>query len=159
MDDLKAIKFEISSDGRSHYDDFLFGMIGDYNRRVVPGDFLPLFVYCCDQDGELIGGLCGRTLGGYLEVAAIWVSEPYQNNGIGTKLLRKAEQEAIGRGCRHAQLDVYDFQALAFVRKHGYQQFAALDKYFGEHTRHLMVKSLVPGDGLKRGRTDEAWSI
>ena len=144
ISDLRAIKFEITSDGRSHYDDFLFGMIGDYNRRFVPGDFLPLFVYCCDQDGELIGGLCGRTLGGYLEIAAFWVSELHQHHGIGTKLLQRAEQEAISRGCRSAQLDVYDFQALSFVQKHGYKQFAALDQYFGEHTRHLMVKTLLP---------------
>jgi GNAT superfamily N-acetyltransferase len=143
IDELRAIKFEVSSDGKSHYDDFLFGMIGDYNRRFVPGDFSPLFVYCSDQDGELIGGLFGRTLGGYLEVAAIWVSESYQRNGIGTKLLRRAEQEALTRGCKRAQLDVYDFQALAFCLKHGYKQFAALDGYFGAHTRHLLVKSLT----------------
>jgi GNAT superfamily N-acetyltransferase len=141
---LSAIKFEVSRDGRSHYDDFLFGMIGDYNRRFVPGDFAPLFVYCCDQEGELIGGLCGRTLGGYLEIAAVWVSERYQRNGIGTRLIRHAESEAMARGCRHAQLDVYDFQALQFCQQRGYKQFAALDRYFGGHTRHLLVKELKP---------------
>jgi ribosomal protein S18 acetylase RimI-like enzyme len=141
-DKLKVFKFEISADGKSYYDDFLFGMIGDYNKKMVPGDFSPLFVYCSDQAGELIGGLCGRTLGGYLEIAAIWVNEQHQRNGIGSKLLRHAEKEAMARGCLHAQLDVYDFQALSFCLRHGYKQFAALDKYFGGHTRHMLVKDL-----------------
>jgi len=139
---LATIRYEISSDGKSYHDDFVFGMIDDYNRRIVPGDLVPLFVYCTNEAGELIAGLCGRTLGGYLEIEAIWVGETHQRLGIGSKLLRLAEKEAVARGCRHAQLDVYDFQGLEFCRNRGYKQFAALDKYFGGHTRHLLVKDL-----------------
>jgi GNAT superfamily N-acetyltransferase len=50
---------------------------------------------------ELIGGLWARSLWGSLYIDIMFVPPTLRGNGIGTSLLRQAEQEAIRRGCRN----------------------------------------------------------
>ena len=54
--------------------------------------------------------------------------------------MRAAEQEARDRGCSHAHCDTYDFQALPFYQKLGYQVFGQLEDYPAGHTRYFLQK-------------------
>jgi GNAT superfamily N-acetyltransferase len=49
---------------------------------------------------EVIGGLWAWSLWGSLYIGMVFVPEPLRGTGIGTSLLRQAEQEAMRRGCR-----------------------------------------------------------
>jgi N-acetylglutamate synthase-like GNAT family acetyltransferase len=58
----------------------------------------------------------------------VFVPEPpLRGVGIGTSLLRHAEQEATRRGCREIWLDTYAFQARSFYEKCGFTVFGRLD--------------------------------
>ena len=69
---------------------------------------------------ELVGGLWARSLWGSLFVDIMFVPDTLPGNGIGTSLLRQAEQEAIRRGCRNLWTETYAFQARPFYEKLGF---------------------------------------
>ena len=54
--------------------------------------------------------------------------------------MQSAQHEAHLRGCRHAYLDTFDFQALGFYQKLGYELFGHLDDYPPGHTKYFLQK-------------------
>jgi GNAT superfamily N-acetyltransferase len=91
---------------------------------------------------ELIGGLWARSLWGSLYIDIMFVPETLRRNGIGTSLLRQAEQEAIRRGCRNMWTDTYAFQALPFYEKLGFVIFGRLDGPAPIFPRFFLKKNL-----------------
>ena len=109
---------------------------------VVPRDHKPLHVLARDDGQHIVGGLVGATVWGWLEVKLLWVSEHCRGRGYGTRLLRAAEAEARRRGCHHALLDTFDFQARGFYEALGYRAFGRLDDFPREHSRFFLEKVL-----------------
>ena len=98
-----------------------------------------------DQGGQLIAGLCATTVWGWLHVKELWVTESARGTDIGSQLMDAAESEALRRGCRHALLDTFDFQARPFYEKLGYAVFGELADFPLGHRRYFMQKQLQPG--------------
>ncbi|MFF8291495.1 GNAT family N-acetyltransferase [Streptomyces sp. NPDC016309] len=73
-----------------------------------------------DATGEITGGLTGWTWGGLAGVSMVWVREDRRGTGLGTRLLRAAEEEARRRGCDRVIVSSFSFQAPAFYRRLGY---------------------------------------
>ncbi|WP_410211660.1 GNAT family N-acetyltransferase [Aquirhabdus sp.] len=95
-----------------------------------------------DADEQIIGGLWGKTGGGWLFTQLFVIPESLRGQGLGTKLLHLAEQEAIERGCHGAWLDTFEFQARAFYERLGYSCFGQLEDYPMGFSRFFMKKSL-----------------
>jgi ribosomal protein S18 acetylase RimI-like enzyme len=55
--------------------------------------------------------------------------DPWRRHLIGRRLLRKAEEEAVTRGCLDVYLDTFDFQARGFYEKEGYEILGVPDGY------------------------------
>src|SRR5262245_47692120 len=91
---------------------------------------------------ELVGGLWGRSLWGSMFIDIMFVPEPLRRHGIGTSLLRQAEQEAIRRGCRDIWTETYAFQARQFYEKLGFGIFGLLDGPAPIFPRFFLVKPL-----------------
>jgi len=64
---------------------------------------------------------------------------------VGRALLRAAEREATGRGCRHVYLDTFDYQARPFYEREGYTVFGVQEDYPPGHRRFFMQKALAGG--------------
>lgn len=115
-----------------------------YNRRFTVRDVRHLCVFLRTDDGSIIGGISGMTYWQYLEVSYLWVSEEHRGAGHASRLMAAAESEAIKRGCKHALLDTFSFQALGFYLRLGYKEFGRLSGFSGEHDRHFLHKQLDP---------------
>ena len=102
----------------------------------------PLNIIEYDADGKIIGGLLGGTYWGWMYVDILWVEENHRKKGIGSKLLSKAETEAIGRGCHHVHLDTMSWQAPDFYKKHGYEVIAVLPDIPKGNQKYLLQKDL-----------------
>ena len=109
---------------------------------VEPRNYRPLGFVLRDDDGALVGGLIGATVWGWLQVRDLWIAERARGQGWGSKLLERAEREAIARLCHHACLDTFDFQALEFYRRHGYEVFGTLCDFPTGHERYFVSKRL-----------------
>jgi GNAT superfamily N-acetyltransferase len=76
-------------------------------------------------------------------VEYLWVRGDHRTQGIGTRLLQAAEQEAMERGCGHAHVETHDFQAPAFYARNGYREFARLDDLPKGHVKIFLAKRLA----------------
>jgi hypothetical protein len=56
--------------------------------------------------------------------------------------MSRAESEAIVRGCHHAWLDTFEFQARGFYERLGYRCFGELNDYPTGFARYFMKKAL-----------------
>lgn len=91
---------------------------------------------------HILGGLWGSTAYGYLHIDMLVLPESLRGQGLGTRLMRKAEEEAIRRGCHGSYLETFDFQARGFYEKLGYTVFGQLEDTPPGHTRYFMKRPL-----------------
>jgi len=111
-----------------------------------PG-FKPLGAWLRDERGVFIGGAYGYVNWNWLFINLVWISESARGGGHGRRLILALEQAARERGCTHAHLDTFSFQARPFYEKLGYEVFSTLDDYPPGHQRFFMRKALGPSPG------------
>lgn len=118
--------------------------------RTYNGQFLDLStfsgdigVYVRDDKGVMLGGLIGVRKGDWLNIEYLWVSDAVRGSGVGSKLIKTAEDEARRKGCTHALVDTVSFQARPFYEKQGYQLQLSLQDYpYPGMQRHYLTKAL-----------------
>lgn len=116
---------------------FITTKLREYNNKVSPhhlasrkeGAIQNLQIIVEDDNGQWIGGLVAELCWNWLFVDKLWVDDSHRHEGIGSKLLREAERLAAERGCIHAYLTTYEFQARVFYEKHGYLVVGKLEDY------------------------------
>lgn len=89
-----------------------------------------------------VGGLWGRVGGKWLFVELLFVPENLRGTGLGSSLLRQAEDLARKHGCIGVWLDTFSFQAPDFYKKLGYEPFGEIANYPDEHVRYFLFKRL-----------------
>ena len=112
------------------------------NERVGEDGHTPLNIVEYDTNGNIIGGILGGTYWGWMYVDILWVHESHRYKGIGSKLLCKAEKEAIRRGCHHVHLDTMSWQAPEFYQKHGYEVIGIIPDIPNGNQKYLLMKAL-----------------
>ncbi|ATA26481.1 GNAT family N-acetyltransferase [Brenneria goodwinii] len=111
-----------------------------HNEQYDAVDIHPLFLNFKDETNHIIAGLIARTWWGGLEIQYLWVSEAHRKIGLGSQLMKKAEEEALKRDCHFAYVDTFSFQARGFYEKLGYREYGNLPGYAHRHTRHYLSK-------------------
>lgn len=114
-----------------------------HNEDYEHVDIRPLFLHFTNNEGGIIAGLVARTWWGGLEVQYLWVSAEYRKTGLGSQLMRRAEEEALARGCHMAYVDTFNFQAKGFYEKLGYKEYGSQPDYAHKYTRHYLTKHIA----------------
>ncbi len=129
-----------TSDADSH---FIREKLNEFNFQRVPHDRHETLNLLVRRQGEIIAGLIGDTAWNWLYISLFWVDERQRGSGLGSKILARAEEIAIERGCRNANLETHDFQNLDFYQKRGYSIFGKLDDYPAGHIKYYLQTSLA----------------
>jgi GNAT superfamily N-acetyltransferase len=111
--------------------------------RAGASDRVPLTLLAYDENNRLVGGLDGNTEKGWLYISALWVSETARGTGLGSQLMKTAEEEAFKRNCHDVYLDTLSCQAPGFYQKLGYSQFAVLENFPGQITKIFFRKRIL----------------
>lgn len=105
--------------------------ITQYNYSYVPSSKrIPArnIRLAAKSDRILAGGITGSLLlGDCLSIEVLWVYEQFRLQGIAKRLLFNLENIARENGSHLAYVDTFDFQALGFYEKQGYEQFGVLN--------------------------------
>ena len=117
----------------------------DFNAtQGLPRDWRPLAVTVRDPaTGAAVGGLLGRTSLGLFYLDLFYLPAALRGQGIGSRILRLAEDEAIRRGCCVATLVTVNFQAPEFYARHGWEEFGRIASVPGVE-RIFFRKTLAP---------------
>jgi GNAT superfamily N-acetyltransferase len=140
---MSAPEFVIETDPTPEQVQSMEDRIYEFNSSVTgiaDGEGLAIFVR--DERGQIVAGLCGHTWGGYCEIRQFWVEQSQRGRGVGSKLLRAAEEEARRRGCTQIFLMTFSFQAPGFYAKRGFETLAMVDDYPRGHQNLLLRKRL-----------------
>lgn len=139
------MNLEVTESPTSADEELIAAQVRAHNRAHTEAVFRTLCVFARADDGTIIGGLTGKTYWDYLDVYFLWVAPEHRGTGLGSKILAAAELEAIQRGCKHAVLNTFSFQAPDFYPKVGYEEVGVLHGYRGIdkfHDRYFLHKLL-----------------
>ena len=107
-----------------------------------PYDREPVTVLARDANEEVRGGLLGLTYWHWLFIDWLWLARDARGQGLGSELLKRAEDIARRRGCTDAYTDTFSFQAPDFWVRNGYTEFGRLDGMPPGHSRIWFRKQL-----------------
>jgi GNAT superfamily N-acetyltransferase len=144
---MRTPEFVISSEPAPVDVQYLEDRLYEFNSAatgITDGQWLAIFLRNDDQ--RIVAGICGNTWGGCADIRQFWVEEARRRQGLGTRLLAAAEQEARRRGCRQMLLMTFSFQAPAFYARHGFEVVAVVDDHPHGHKNMLLRKRLISAD-------------
>jgi ribosomal protein S18 acetylase RimI-like enzyme len=124
-----------------------------YNREQNPVFFAardepanaprPIYIVLYDDAGEIAGGLIGQSQFAWLKIEIMSVRADLRRRGVGSELMRMAEEEGVRRGCKYAFLDTMSYQAPDFYRKRGYRVAGEIADWDSHgHTKFWFTKAL-----------------
>ncbi|WP_219212280.1 GNAT family N-acetyltransferase [Variovorax boronicumulans] len=113
------------------------GFVGEYPEQQY------IRLNARDANGRSVGGLRGFVFLYWLSIDVLFVEADARGAGLGSRLLAEAERQAIAWGARNAKLETFEWQAPAFYRRHGYEEYARVDDYASGFYLASMKKSLA----------------
>jgi GNAT superfamily N-acetyltransferase len=103
--------------GLARYNDDLTGIQDRRDLAVLVSDSV---------SGEVVGGIIGRTSLGLMFIDLVYLPKALRRGGIGSRMLKLAEDEGRARGCVSAMLYTISFQAPDFYARHGWREFGRI---------------------------------
>lgn len=123
--------------------EFIRLKLREYNQSHVEcGLVQELAVFARDDAKKITGGIVALTWGNWLQIQLLWVDQPSRGNGSGSQLLLAAEREAKKRGCRFSLIDTFNFQAIGFYLRKGYEVKMTLDAFPVNQQRYYLTKEI-----------------
>jgi GNAT superfamily N-acetyltransferase len=119
------------------------GLLAFNESHAGPANPVAVQIFARDENGKVVGGLLGGHRWGWLYVDKLWVRDDLRGQGIGTRLLKQAEEEARSLGCTTSVLDTFAFQARPFYEKLGYRVYATLEGFPPGYCMYFLRKELT----------------
>ncbi|OLF58435.1 GNAT family N-acetyltransferase [Aeromonas veronii] len=135
------MKIEVLKEDNTSVFDALFSGVREHNfQNMGPEVSIPLYVISRDENGNLIGGVAGRTIYKQFLIQVVWVDKNSRTTGLGRRLMELAEDEAKKRGCLAAQVDTLSFQGPAFYGKLGFEEVGKISGVSESPDRYFLMK-------------------
>lgn len=119
----------------------LGGLIRYNNEKMGKQKYKRLAVSLREKK-KIVGGIVGEVWMTVLFIQLFWIDERFRGKSVGTKLIRKIEDEARRFGAVRSYVDTMSFQAPGFYRACGYKAFGSINGYPDGVTRYWLTKTL-----------------
>ena len=117
--------------------DFIHEGFTEYGKQCGVTLNYDEFCFAAEDGGKIIGVITGRAYYDEVHIGDLIVEEEYRGTGLGSRLVRAAEDAYRGKGYDVVTLTTFGFQAPEFYKKLGYEvefiresREAKLNKYF-----------------------------
>ena len=116
---MKVINLGVDVDEK--YFQFLDSEFEKYaNKNGIECKYKP-FTYIAEENNKTIGIITGKSYYDEVSIDDLIVSEEYRHNNIGSQLVNTVISDFKNKGYRSVTLTTYEFQALEFYKKLGFQ--------------------------------------
>ena len=137
-------KMKVSAKKNSKY---IEEQVEAYNFAQVPpekgAEEEDLVFKITNDKGEIIAGCILEIYQWKVaDLDILWVSEPFRRQGLGSALIKRAEEAAREKGCYAVILGTFDFQARPLYEKHGYTLTGINRDCPKGHENYSMMKRL-----------------
>jgi len=95
-----------------------------------------------DERSDIQGVLTADVLWDWMYIDELWVSSQFRGEGLGRRLMEKAEEYAISRSLQGIWLWTQSWQAEGFYRQLGYSEFTRSNHFPRGHSRIGFRKQL-----------------
>lgn len=102
---------------------------------------IPLDISLDDSEGDVVAGIAAMTCKHTLYIEMLWVHRSLRGQGIGRRLIQKAEDIAIQRGCTRARVSAV--HGVSFYEYAGYTVCGKLQQFPQGFTIMSLVKELA----------------
>ena len=121
--------------------------ISSYNQDYLPDEVgfekdTKFAVIAKDDNGKVLGGIRANAYWNYCIIELLWLSKESRGLGLGSQLIKSAENFAKEKGFGYMRTETLSFQARPFYEKLGYKLFGELPNYPKGHTTYCLVKEL-----------------
>jgi len=117
-----------------------------FKQKYPSGEVDNFVIYAKDESAKIIGGLSGyvvkNSLGSRATIDLVWVEESHRHQGIGTELFKNAETLAREKNCRHIQLFTWEYQAVDFYKKLGFECVGVIPEWIDNYDAVFFRKKL-----------------
>lgn len=145
-----SYQVEVSFEEHVEFSTFLHNMIKEFNNMHSiyhqeirkEGSVQPINIMVSDDHHNWIGGITAEVYWNWLDINHFWFREDYRGQGLGSMLLKQAEEIARQKGAGKAKLTTFDFQARSFYELHGYTVVGEITDYPPGSSYYTMVKEL-----------------
>jgi ribosomal protein S18 acetylase RimI-like enzyme len=117
---------------------FLF----EENRLGSP-EHAQFAIFLRDELGQVQGGVDGHVMWRRLFIKTLWISESLRRQGLGTRLMHAAEEEARRRQCLSLWLTALGDRALRFYLRLDYTVFGVLEDYVKDQSLYSLQKKII----------------
>lgn len=94
--------------------------------------------------GSIVGGAKAYVDEGYAYVGWLWVRQDCRGRGLGTRIMKKIEDEALRHNARTVWLTTMSYEAPGFYARNGYTEFTQFEGGPNGHARIGFRKKLSP---------------
>ena len=99
------------------------------------------FSFIAKINNEIIGIITGNSYYKEVHIENLIVLEQYRNQHIGSKLMEKVENHFKNKGFNNINLTTYEFQALEFYKKCGFEvEFVRENKENSKLNKYFLIK-------------------
>lgn len=126
---------------------WLFGQALVAERQALGIDRRTLGLFIRDADAVIQAGTVLWHYGRDAYLHVLWVDAAWRGKGLGTALLRAAENAVLAGGASRLYLSTMDFQAPDYYPRHGFVSQGVMRDFTWGRDRHYFTK-----DGLAAGQ-------
>lgn len=145
MNKIKNIDyhFEYQEELNQEDEQVLFeGIIDEAVLKKKMDRITPFGIFIKDSHGIVLGGASGFSCYGCLYVDMLWLKDGLRKQGLGKKLMLKAEKIGLERRCTFSTVDTMDWEALSFYQKIGYSIEFVREGFEKESKMYMLRKKL-----------------
>ncbi len=103
---------------------------------------LQIFTVMVQDGSAVVGGATCEVYWNWVDLKLLWTAESVRGQGIGRQIIKWVEEEARQRGCVGIHVNTYEFQAMEFYQKLGFELFGTLPNHPVGSSRYYLQKRM-----------------
>ena len=107
----------------------------------LTNQFIP-FAFVAKRGATFLGAVIGKYFFGGLHIKELFVIKEERGKGLGTKLMHTALAHGKEQSCAFAWLETFNFQAVEFYKKLGFEVEFIRTGYNGNNSFYYLCKDL-----------------